>query len=69
MRDGITATVAVAVGKPGEDLIDWVGVVAFGTAAEMLAGHQKGDVISAMGQLTRSTFPAETAPSARRGAS
>ena len=49
-----TVSVAVNVAKPSEDpVIEWI---AFGATAELLAKHAKGDVISAMGPLTCSTF-------------
>jgi len=51
-----TVSLAVDVGKPGEEATEWISLVAFGTAAEALAQHAKGDLISAMGPLTRSTF-------------
>jgi single-strand DNA-binding protein len=52
-----TVSIAVDAGRPGEDSItEWVGLIAFGAVAELLAQHVKGDLISAMGSLTRSTF-------------
>jgi single-strand DNA-binding protein len=53
----VTASVAVNVAKPGEASVsEWMSIVAFGAAGELLAQHAKGDLISAMGALTRSTF-------------
>jgi single-strand DNA-binding protein len=53
----VTVSVAVNVAKAGEEpASEWIGIVAFGAAAEALARHTKGDLISAMGPLTRSSF-------------
>jgi single-strand DNA-binding protein len=52
----VTASVAVAVGRPGEDISAWISLVGFGAAAAALSAHQKGDVLSATGVLTKSTF-------------
>jgi single-strand DNA-binding protein len=52
----ITASVAVDVGRPGDEQAEWVGVVAFGKTGEALAQHRKGDLLSAMGPLTRATY-------------
>ena len=53
----VTASVAVDVGRPGEDpQTEWINLVAFGTAAEVLADHAKGDLVAVMGPLTRSAF-------------
>jgi len=53
----VTASVAVDVSKPGDEpATEWVSLVAFGKRADALARHAKGDLISAMGPLTRSTF-------------
>jgi hypothetical protein len=47
----------VNVAKAGaEPLTEWISIVVFGAVGEALAQHVKGDVISAMGPLTRSTF-------------
>jgi single-strand DNA-binding protein len=52
-----TVSVAVDVAKPGDEpATEWISLVAFGKAAEALAQHRKGDVVSAMGVMTRSTF-------------
>jgi single-strand DNA-binding protein len=52
-----TASIAVDVGRPGEDqAIEWFNVIAFGGVAEILGVHIKGDLVDAMGQLQRSTF-------------
>jgi single-strand DNA-binding protein len=52
-----TTSVAVNVAKVGEEAAtEWFSLVAFGKAAEALAQHAKGDLVSAMGPLTRSTF-------------
>jgi single-stranded DNA-binding protein len=53
----VTANIAVDVAKPGEEAAtEWFSLAAFGRAAETLAQHSKGDLISAMGSLTRSSF-------------
>jgi single-strand DNA-binding protein len=53
----VTASVAVNVAKTGEEPVsEWISVAAFGVLAESLAQHTKGDVITAMGSLTRSAF-------------
>jgi single-strand DNA-binding protein len=53
----MTASIAVSVGRPGEpEVTEWVNLVAFGKAGELLVRHQKGDVVAVMGTLTRSTF-------------
>jgi single-strand DNA-binding protein len=53
----VTASVAVNVAKPTEEAAtEWVSLVAFGAVGESLARHAKGDVITAMGPLTKSTF-------------
>jgi single-strand DNA-binding protein len=54
----ITASVAVNVARSGEEAAtEWIGLVTFGTTGELLAaGHCKGDVVAAMGTLTRETF-------------
>ena len=52
-----TASVAVNVAKVGEEAAtEWISIVAFGAVGEALAQHVKGDLVSAMGPLTRSTF-------------
>jgi single-stranded DNA-binding protein len=52
-----TASVAINVAKVGEEVAtEWISIVAFGAVGEALAQHVKGDLISAMGPLTRSTF-------------
>lgn len=52
-----TASVAVNVAKVGEEAAtEWIGIVAFGAVGEALTQHVKGDLISAMGPLTRATF-------------
>jgi len=52
-----TVSVAVNVARSSEDAVtEWVGVVAFGGTGELLARNRKGDLVEAMGTLTRSTF-------------
>jgi single-strand DNA-binding protein len=56
-RAMVTASIAVNVAKPGDEpATEWFSLAAFGKAAEALAQHGKGDLLSAMGPLTRSTF-------------
>jgi single-stranded DNA-binding protein len=53
-----TASVAVDVGKePGEETL-WLTVLAFGHLAETLQRHQQGDMVGAIGRLTRSHYTA-----------
>ena len=55
----VTVSAAVDVAREGADpLIEWVGLVGFGTAADALLRCKKGDVVTAIGQLTKSTFTA-----------
>lgn len=52
-----TVSIAVDAGRTGEDSItEWIGVVAFGAASESLSRHVKGDLVTVMGVLTKSTF-------------
>jgi single-strand DNA-binding protein len=52
-----TASVAVNVAKPNEDAVtEWISIAAFGSIGEALSRHVKGDVITALGVLTRSSF-------------
>jgi single-strand DNA-binding protein len=54
-----TASIAVDVAKAGEEAAtEWFSIVAFGAVGDALARHVKGDLISAMGPLTRSVFTA-----------
>jgi single-strand DNA-binding protein len=51
-----TASVAVDVGRePGDETL-WCTVMAFGHQAEALQRHTKGDMIAAMGRLSRSRY-------------
>jgi single-strand DNA-binding protein len=51
-----TASIAVDVGKePGEETL-WITVLAFGHLAEALQRHQQGDMIAAVGRLTRGRY-------------
>jgi single-strand DNA-binding protein len=53
-----TASIAVDVGRePGQETL-WVSVMCFGTLADALQRHQSGDMIAAMGKLTRSHYTA-----------
>jgi single-strand DNA-binding protein len=51
-----TASIAVDCGRPGEEATEWVSVVAFGSTAEALSTHLKGDIGDAMGDMRRSTY-------------
>ena len=52
-----TASLAVDVNRPGEtEEIEWFSIIAFGKAADELTHHAKGDLLAAMGQLTRARF-------------
>jgi single-strand DNA-binding protein len=54
-----TASVAVDVGQPGkEPVTEWINILAFGAVGEALAQHVKGDLIAAMGTLSKSTYVA-----------
>lgn len=51
-----SASIAVDVGRePGQETL-WVSVMCFGTLADTLQRHQSGDMIAAMGKLTRSRY-------------
>lgn len=49
------ASIAVAIEDHDSPPL-WVGIVAFGHAAEFLARHQKGDMVSAAGRVQRSSW-------------
>jgi single-strand DNA-binding protein len=52
-----TASLAVNVAKQGEEpSTEWINLAAFGAVGEALAQHEKGDLLTAMGTLTRSKF-------------
>src|SRR5215469_4874081 len=53
----VTANAAVDVAREGsEPLIEWIGLVGFGAAADALLRCKKGDVVSAIGDLSKSRF-------------
>ena len=52
----VTASLAVDVARDGDEETLWVSVMAFGRCAEALERHQKGDMIGAMGRLTRGHY-------------
>jgi single-strand DNA-binding protein len=55
----VTVSAAVSVGRPGEtEVTEWIGLIAFGKAAELLARQRKSDIVAAMGTLTKSTYTA-----------
>lgn len=55
-----TARVAVEVGKDAEDPQTlWCDILAFGRSAAELAGMTKGDMVGAIGRLTRGTWTAK----------
>lgn len=56
-----TVSVAVDVaGKDAEPTTLWVSVLAFGAASEALLRAQKGEMLSAMGRLTRGSYTSRT---------
>jgi single-strand DNA-binding protein len=51
-----TASIAIDVGRePGTETL-WVSVMCFGPLAEALGQHQAGDMVAAIGKLTRSRY-------------
>lgn len=53
----VTASLAVDVaGKDAEPQTLWVSILAFGSASEALLRAQKGQMLSAMGRLTRGSY-------------
>jgi len=50
------ASLAVAIGSSEKEETLWLGVVAFGGLAEILAKHAKGDTLSVSGRLQRRTW-------------
>ncbi|MCI0654450.1 MAG: single-stranded DNA-binding protein, partial [Methylococcaceae bacterium] len=51
-----SVSVAVDIGKDSEPETLWVSILAFGKGAEALQRHAKGDMIAAMGRLSRSHY-------------
>src|SRR5690349_25081895 len=52
-----TASIAVDGSRGyGPDKTEWISLIAFGKAGDELARHSKGDLIAAIGQLSRSRF-------------
>jgi single-stranded DNA-binding protein len=52
-----TASAAVNVARDGAEVVtEWINLVGFGPAADALLRCKKGDVNTAIGQLTKSTF-------------
>jgi single-strand DNA-binding protein len=51
-----TASVAVDVGQEQGQETLWVTLMAFGHQAEALQRHQQGDMVAAMGKLTRGKY-------------
>src|SRR4051794_10662313 len=53
----VTASVAADVGRPGDEPeTEWINLVGFGAVGEQLARHGKGELVTVMGVMTRSTF-------------
>ena len=48
--------VAVEIGRDGEGEPLWIGLLAFGRAADDLLRHRKGDMLSAFGRVQRRTW-------------
>lgn len=46
-----TASIAITMQQDGDTSPLWMGVVAFGRAAETLCRHTKGDLLSVSGQM------------------
>ncbi len=56
-NDMATASLAVNVARYDEDEDTlWVSVAVFGTSADVLLRHVKGDLVAVMGQLTRRRY-------------
>ena len=53
----VTASMVVDLGRDAE-APEWFSLIAFGTAAEVLAKHGKGDMAAISGQLTKSSWKA-----------
>ena len=51
-----TASLAVDVDDANNDAPVWLGLVAFGRAADELLRHGKGDLISASGRVQRNSW-------------
>lgn len=52
-----TANLAVNAGRPDQDdITEWFNLISFGKVAETLMRHFKGDLISVMGELSKSRF-------------
>jgi single-strand DNA-binding protein len=55
-----TASIAVDVaGRDSEPTTLWVGILAFGVQAEALLRASKGEMLAAMGRLTRGSYTAK----------
>jgi single-strand DNA-binding protein len=53
----VTASVAADVGRPGDEPeTEWINLVGFCSVGELLARHGKGDPVTIMGGMSRSTF-------------
>jgi len=50
-----TGTMVVDLGRDGE-VPEWFSLVAFGTISEVLAKHDKGDMVAVSGRLTKSAW-------------
>lgn len=50
------ATLAVDISEDAEGPPQWFGIVCFGTVADTLLRHSKGDLVSVSGRLQRRTF-------------
>jgi single-strand DNA-binding protein len=56
-RDMVTGSLAVNAARYGEDADTvWISLAAFGTLADQLARHRQGEMLAAMGVLTRRKY-------------
>lgn len=52
-KSGKPMTVATIAADVGDEAPEWFGLVAFGSQAEALAAHHKGETVSASGRVHR----------------
>jgi single-strand DNA-binding protein len=53
-----TAGVVVDLGRDAE-MPEWISLVAFGTIGEVLAKHDKGDMVAVSGRLSKSAWKSQ----------
>ena len=51
----VTGAMVVDLGRDGE-MPEWFSLVGFGTIGEVLSKHDKGDMVSVSGKLTKSSW-------------